>query len=72
MRRFDRIGDFLAEFREQLREHVIPGQPLAILGFKKFLANHAFRVDEKIARPRHPCIRSDRLRVQNLVHPDHF
>jgi len=63
----DDINDFFGQLGEQLRDDVIPRQPLPVLGFEKFLANDALRIDEEIARPGHALELPDGFAVQNMV-----
>ncbi len=72
VRGFDIVGDFVAQLREELANHIVSGKSLPVLRFEEFLPNHAFGIDEEIPRPRHALELSGRLGVQNLVGPDRF
>ena len=72
VRGFDVIGDFVAQRREKLANHIVSGKSLPVLRFEELFPNGALGIDEEVPGPRHALELSDRLGVQDLIGPDGF
>src|SRR5579863_5068341 len=72
MRRFNRVGNFLPQFWEELRNHAISGEAFAVFRVEKFLSNDSLGVDEEVPGPRHTFELSYSFGVQYLVRLDHL
>ena len=70
MRRFNRVGYFLPQFREKLRDHAISREAFAVFRVEKLLFNDSLGVDKEIPRPRHAFELPDGFGVQYLVRLD--
>jgi hypothetical protein len=72
VRSLDIIDYFFAELGKKLRDDVVARQSLSILGFKKLLANDAFRINKEIAGSGHAFELSNRFGVQDVVIANDF
>src|SRR5713226_1013239 len=72
VRGFDLVGYLVAQRREQLTNHIVPGKSLPVLRFEELFPNRAFGIDEEVPGPRHALELSDRLGVQDFIGPKGF
>ena len=69
---FDSIRDFFAQFRKELGDYVVPGEPFPVFRFEELFPNDPVRVDEEISGPRHSLVLTDGFAVENLIGPNRF
>jgi hypothetical protein len=70
MRRFNPVGYFLSQFREEFRDDAISGEALAVFRVEKLLLDESLRVDKEITGPRHAFKLPDGFGVQHPIRLD--
>ena len=72
VRRLQCVGDFLAEFGEELCQNAVTGQAFAVFGLEESLLDDAVGIDEEISGPRKAFLHTGSFVVEDTVFLDDF